>query len=1000
MAYRSLGFVCLVLAWVGDLPSAVGDDQEVLILQQVKSELQDDHGFLSDWNESDPSPCGWRGVECDQGSRLVVGIDLSNMNLSGSFPEAVCRLTHLKNLSLAYNNIGGTLSPNLSICTLLENLNLTQNLFTGDLPNFISDLKFLEYLDLSSNNFSGSIPKAFGNLPELKVLQLGSNVLSGGLPEFLTNLSNLEQFNVGINPFTEASIPTGIGRLSKLQNLWLTQCNLRGNIPDSIGDLTALTNLDLTANQLTGHIPESITKLKSIVQMELYSNNLSGAIPANMGDLSTLRKFDASMNNLTGPIPESLGSLQLESLSLFENHLEGTIPQGIANSPNLVMVKLFTNNLTGSLPRNLGQNSALQILDIAENKLDGAIPPDLCKKGNLETFNIFSNKFEGELPKEMGKCSSLIRVRMQNNRLSGEIPSGLWGLPHVSLLELSNNKFNGTISPEIRNAKNLSQLKIAGNQFSGSLPSEIGMATELHLIDGSYNLFRGPLPPSLGSLSQLNKLDLQGNQLSGNISMIAKTSWSQLTELNLSHNGFSGSIPAELGKLPVLAYLDLSDNLLTGTIPAELGDLKLNIFNVSNNQLSGRVPVAFDSVVYESSMLGNPGLCGDGLEGIKSCSGEGDGEKRESHKNWVWLLVVLFGLAVLILLGGLVWFYRKYSVYSGTKGRNLFEDDKSAWMLTPFHKLGFRGHEILDCIDEENVIGSGGSGKVYKATLGSGDVVAVKRLWNRGMSEESRNDNGFKAEVETLGQIRHKNIVKLWCCFVNGDSNLLVYEYMPNGSLGDLLHSGKASLLTWPTRYKIAVGAAHGLAYLHHDCVPPIIHRDVKSNNILLDADFNAKVADFGLAKIIIQSCERGVDSMSAVAGSYGYIAPEYAYTLKVNEKSDIYSFGVVLLELLTGKQPVDPDFEENKDLVKWVRSGIEQEDGLQTVLDSRILDCFKEEMLLVLKVALLCTSSLPVNRPSMRKVLEMLSEAGEHYKHKDFCKDDKQIPHHSIVTL
>ncbi|KAF5764487.1 putative protein kinase RLK-Pelle-LRR-XI-1 family [Helianthus annuus] len=201
-----------------------------------------------------------------------------------------------------------------------------------------------------------------------------------------------------------------------------------------------------------------------------------------------------------------------------------------------------------------------------------------------------------------------------------------------------------------------------------------------------------------------------------------------------------------------------------------------------------------------------------------------------------------------------------------------------------FHKLSFSEYEILGALDEDNVI-SVGEDEDLENGLGSGSVV----------------DNGFEAEVETLGRIRHKNIVRLWCCCSTKTCELLVYEYMPNGSLGDLLHSTKSGLHGWPIRYKIAVDVAEGFAYLHHDCVPAIVHRDVKSNNFLLDGDFGARVADFGVAKLV-NGDEKG----------------EYAYTLRINEKCDIYSFGVVILELVTGKRPVDPEYGE-KDLVKWV---------------------------------------------------------------------------------
>lgn len=340
----------------------------------------------------------------------------------------------------------------------------------------------------------------------------------------------------------------------------------------------------------------------------------------------------------------------------------------------------------------------------------------------------------------------------------------------------------------------------------------------------------------------------------------------------------------------------------------------------------------------------------------------------------------MFTLSVLILIVGVLWFYKRYHNFKNSK-RKL---DKSKWTLTSFHKLGFSEYEILDCIDEDNVIGAGASGKVYKAVLSNGEAVAVKKLWGSAKKDEEslgrkqeQEDDGFEAEVDTLGKIRHKNIVKLWCACSHRDCKLLVYEYMPNGSLGDLLHGSKSGLLDWPTRYRIALDAAEGLCYLHHDCVPAIVHRDVKSNNILLDGEFRAKVADFGVAKVV-----GGAKSMSVIAGSCGYIAPEYAYTLRVNEKSDTFSFGVVILELVTGKRPVDPEFGE-KDLVKWVCATLEQK-GVDHVLDPKLdLICFKDEVTKVMNIGLLCASALPINRPSMRRVVKMLQDVRPEEKSK-----------------
>lgn len=331
---------------------------------------------------------------------------------------------------------------------------------------------------------------------------------------------------------------------------------------------------------------------------------------------------------------------------------------------------------------------------------------------------------------------------------------------------------------------------------------------------------------------------------------------------------------------------------------------------------------------------------------------------------------------------GLVVFQRKYHQ---NQVDLMDERDNSSWSLTSFHNLSFTQEEICKALlDEENVIGSGGSGKVYRVDLKTSETVAVKRIWTMNMNK--KRDNGLnrlmKAEVDILGTIRHKNIVKLYCCLSNGNSNLLVYEYMPNGNLFDALHKnnedkasrGSGLELDWPTRYKIALGAAHGLAYLHHGCSPAIVHRDVKSTNILLDKSYEAKIADFGIAKFLQAHCGR--DSTTAFTGTYGYIAPEYGFSLRVTEKSDVYSFGVVLLELLIGKQPIEPEFGENKDIVHWVSHKIRSHEDALEVLDSRISRSFKEEMFKVLKIAVHCTCKLPALRPTMREVVQMLMDA------------------------
>ncbi|CAO2194385.1 unnamed protein product [Urochloa humidicola] len=966
-------------------PSAQALNQDGQYLLEAKRALTVPAGALSDWNPRDATPCNWTGVTCDAGA--VTAISLPGLNLAGPFPAALCRLPRLRSLDLSYNYIGpGGLAAALPRCSSLQRLDLSMNSFVGPLPgDALAGLPDLLYLNLQSNNFSGPIPNSFARFRKLQSLSLVYNLLAGEIPPFLGDVATLRELNLSYNPFAAGPIPPELGNLSALRVLWLAECNLVGAIPPSLGRLANLTDLDLSTNALSGPIPPELTNIKAAVQIELYNNSLTGPIPTGFGDLRSLRALDLAMNRLDGFIPEDLfAAPNLETLHLYANALSGLIPNSAAAAPSLVELRLFANRLNGTLPAGLGTAAPLVCLDVSDNTISGEIPPGICDRGELQELLMLDNALSGRIPEALGRCRTLRRLRLANNRLAGDVPDAVWGLPHMSLLELNGNRLTGSISPAIAAAANLSKLLLSGNRLTGTIPSEIGSAAKLYELSADGNMLSGPLPAPLGGLPELGRLVLRNNSLSGQL-LRGIQSWKKLSELNLADNAFTGSIPPELGDLPVLNYLDLSGNQLTGEVPAQLENLKLNQFNVSDNNLRGPLPPQYATEAYRSSFLGNPELCGE-IAGL--CSMPAGRSSNKYHSGAIaWMMRSIFIFAGVVLVAGVAWFYWRYRTFNN-RSKLRKRADRSKWTLTSFHKLSFSEYEILDCLDEDNVIGSGASGKVYKAVLSNGEVVAVKKLWSaaaagknggdgsEGCGSGSAADDSFEAEVRTLGKIRHKNIVKLWCCCIHKDCKLLVYEYMPNGSLGDVLHSAKGGLLDWPTRYKIALDAAEGLSYLHHDCVPAIVHRDIKSNNILLDAEFSARVADFGVAKVVEGTGPgRAAKSMSVIAGSCGYIAPEYAYTLRVNEKSDTYSFGVVLLELVTGKPPVDPEFGE-KDLVKWVCCTVEQK-GVEHVLDSRVDDMagFKDEMVRVLNIALLCASSLPINRPAMRRVVKMLQE-------------------------
>ncbi|KAL8468752.1 hypothetical protein ACS0TY_031814 [Phlomoides rotata] len=935
-------------------------NSEGLYLQMAKLSLDDPAGSLSTWSHRDPTPCNWTGVTCNRHGS-VTSLDLSSASLSGSFPILLCRLPSLSTLSLYNNSINSSLPLSISSCRTLITLDLSQNFLSGNLPPTLSDLPFLRYLNLEGNCFSGEIPAAFGRFRRLETLILMENLLTGTIPAALGNVSSMKTLEIGFNPYSPGRIAPELGNLMNLEELWLAKSNLFRPIPASLGRLSRLKNLDLSENRLSGPIPSSIFHLKSIVQMELFNNSITGVLPAGgWSNLTELRRFDASMNGLSGTIPYDLCELPLESLNLFNNQLEGLIPESIGKSPNLHELKLFGNRFSGSIPSELGKNSALQTFDVSYCNLSGEVPNFLCQNGALVELVVLGNAFSGSIPANLGKCLTLQRVRFRENRFTGEFPAEFWGLPDVYLLDLDGNNFSGSISPLIIGGKNLSTISISNNKFSGSIPGEIGSLGSLIEFSAHDNELSGEIPSSIVNVTQLGRLDLSNNVLSGGIPMGIQ-SLKQLNELNLANNRLSGTIPDEIGSLPVLNYLDLSQNKFSGEIPLSLQSLKLNTLNLSSNLFTGNVPPLFANGVYKDSFLNNPGLC------IGVCKPKA----QENSRFFSWLLRSLFIMAAFVFLFGVVWFVSKYK-----KLKKVKKGGVAIAKWTSFHKLGFSEFEINDCLKEANVIGRGASGKVYKLVLSNGEVVAVKKIHERpnkdAHSVDSEMDE-YDVEVETLGKIRHKNIVRLWCCCSTEKCKLLVYEYLPNGSLGDLLHKSKSTLLDWPTRFKIALDAAEGLSYLHHDSVPPVIHRDVKSNNILLDQDLGAKISDFGVAKIVRKG--NSLESMSVIAGSCGYIAPEYAYTLHVTEKSDIYSFGVVILELVTGKLPVDPELGE-KDLASWVRTTLDRK-GTDHVIDLNLDSRFKEHISKVLDIGLLCTCALPINRPSMRRVVHLMQELG-----------------------
>lgn len=946
---------------------------ELTVLLNLKQQWSNPPALQS-WNSSSLTPCGWPAVNCT--GSTVTGLLLSDKNITEPIPPSICDLKNLTQLDLSLNYIPGGFPKALYNCSKLQFLDLSQNYFVGPIPSDVDQLSGLTYLDVGGNNFSGDIPVEIGRLSGLQTLSLHQNEFNGTFPKEIADLANLEVLTMAYNhKFVPAMIPQEFGQLKKLRFLWMTQCNLIDGIPESFSNLSSLQQLDLSGNALTGRIPGGLFSLQNLRYVYLYQNKLSGELSTSISSMNLI-EIDLAMNNLTGSIPEDFGKLQsLRLLNLYWNQLSGHIPVSIARLPLLRVFKVFGNKLSGELPPEFGLYSPLEAFEISNNELSGELPKTLCTNGVLVGVVAYSNNLSGQVPESLGNCNSLRTIQLYNNNFSGELPLGVWTLFNLSSLTVSQNSFSGGLPSKL--ARNLSRVEISNNKFSGPIPTEVSSWSSLAVLNASNNLFSGNVPEELTSLSRLIVLAMDGNQLSGELpSKII--SWKSLTTLNLSKNKLSGQIPAAVGSLPDLLDLDLSDNQFSGVIPPELGKLRLTTLNLSSNQLVGRIPDGFSNLVYEHSFLSNPELCADNpMPNIRSCYARSSKSNKVPSKYLALILVLVIAVFIAAVLFAL-FVIREYR-------RKKLRQDLATWKLTSFQRLGFTEASILSNLTDNTLIGSGGSGKVYRVAVNDlGDYVAVKRIWNNRRLDW-RQEKEFAAEVEILGSIRHSNIVKLLCCISSDNSKLLVYEYMENQSLDKWLHRNKRALplrgnspcramLDWPVRLQIAVGAAEGLGYMHHDCSPPIIHRDVKSSNILLDFQFKAKVADFGLAKTVAKHGES--HTMSAVAGSFGYFAPEYAYSTKVNEKIDVYSFGVVLLELVTGRGPNSGD--ENMSLTEWAWRHYGEGKPIADALDEEIKEpCNMDEMTTVFKLALVCTSRSPSTRPSMKEVLHILQSCG-----------------------
>ncbi|XP_062023465.1 LRR receptor-like serine/threonine-protein kinase RGI5 [Rosa rugosa] len=953
-------------------------------------------------------------------------LNLSSTNISGTIPPSFGQLTYLRLLDLSSNSLFGPIPPELGALSALQFLFLNSNRLSDKIPQQLANLTSLQVLCLQDNLINGSIPSQLSSLASLQQFRVGGNpYITGEIPSQLGLLTNLTTFGAAATGLS-GTIPPTFGNLINLQTLALYDTEIVGSIPPEIGLCSELRNLYLHMNKLTGSIPPQLGKLQKLTSLLVWGNDLSGSIPAEISNCSSLVVLDASANDLTGEIPRDLGKLVfLEQLHLSDNSLTGSIPSQLSNCSSLTALQLDKNQLSGTIPWQVGNLKYLQsfflwgnavsgtipasfgnctelyALDLSRNKLTGSIPEEIFCLKRLSKLLLLGNSLSGRLPPSVAKCQSLVRLRLGENQLSGQIPKEIGQLQNLVFLDLYMNHFSGGLPIEIANITVLELLDVHNNYIGGEIPFQFGELVNLEQLDLSRNSFKGEIPWSFGNLSYLNKLIINNNLLTGSIpksfrnlqkltlldlsfnslsgaipSEISHVTSLQIS-LDLSSNGFTGELPETMAALTQLQCLDLSHNMLFGKIKV-LGSLtSLASLNISCNDFSGAIPITtpFFRTLSSNSYLQNPHLC-ESNDGSTCSSSLMRKNGLKSSKTIALISVILSSVTIAVVASWiLVMRNHRYMVeksLGALASSSGAEDFSYPWTFIPFQKFNFTIDNILDCLKEENVIGKGCSGVVYKAETQTGELIAVKKLWKTKREEEPI--DSFAAEIQILGHIRHRNIVKLLGYCSNRSVKLLLYNFIPNGNLQQLLQDNRN--LDWETRYKIAIGSAQGLAYLHHDCVPAILHRDVKCNNILLDSKCEAYLADFGLAKLMNSPTYH--HAMSRVAGSYGYIAPEYGYTMNITEKSDVYSYGVVLLEILSGRNAVQPQIGDGLHIVEWVKKKMGSFEPALSVLDTKLQglpDQMVQEMLQTLGIAMFCVNSSPAERPTMKEVVALLME-------------------------
>ncbi|CAA3018858.1 Serine threonine kinase [Olea europaea subsp. europaea] len=1034
--FRAILLVQCLMACKAMTTTNITTDQSSLLNFKAQIKLDPSHILSKNWSAF-TSVCVWIGVTCGLRHQRVTALDISGMNLMGIIPSQLGNLSFLVSINLSENYFFGDVPRELIQLQRLKIMHFGSNNLSGEIPSWFCFLPKLQVLNLGKNSFTGFIPPSVSNMSMLQYLDLSFNSLQGKIPEEIGNLRNLKTLALRHNRLTGV-VPLQVFNISTMEFLGFTGNNLTGNLPLQICyGVPRLHGLYLSNNEFSGEIPSNLSECLQLQILSLSYNKFSGSIPGEIGRIRTLQYLNIGYNDLSGTIPHELGNLEnLKGLSMGYNFLNGSIPASISNISSLQIIEIGHCNLSGVIPQEIGTLSNLEILFLDRNSLNGQIPNFLGNLSFIERVELAKNNFisespelsfitsltncrylteleynnnplnvilpvsvgnlstslqalygyncglRGSIPNEIGNLTSLIKLSLYGNELTGSIPVSIVNLQKLQGLSFSNNNISGSIPDSFCELHNLYELTLFQNQITGAIPGCIGNITTLRylyintnrltstipaglwllkdllVLNLSTNILSGSLPQEIGKLKVAIFIDLSLNRFLGSIpSTIGDLQ--TLSNLSLAHNALQGSIPDSVGKMLSLEHLDLSHNNLSGYIPKSLEVLKyLMYLDVSFNDLSGEVPSSGPFKNFSSkSFISNDGLCGDPIYGLPSCP-TGRQKKRK-----VMLAVVfsLIGITILILIVmALAYATGKY------RRKHLVENGAD---FTPGTTLRVSYYELLQATEgysESHLLGTGSLGSVYKGTLNNGRDVAVK-VFNL---QQQNAFKSFDVECEVLRNLRHRNLCKVISTCSNPNFKALVLEYMSNGSLEKWLYSDDY-VLDILQRINIMIDVAYALEYLHYSYSMPIVHCDLKPSNVLLDEDFVAHLSDFGISKLLD---EGESNAYTTTLGTLGYIAPEYGLEGSVSIRCDVYSYGIMLMEIFTQMKPSDEKFSGDLNLRSWINDSMPY--AITRIIDSNLLGLEEHDtkklrcLSSIMELALNCSMESASERVNMKEVV------------------------------